>query len=59
MVGLLVPAGRAIGGILRPILRLPPYTTGGLGLVYLCPLAGLLEGYFIPLYDFHLTPKVG
>jgi parvin len=27
--------------------------------VYLCLLAGLLEGYFVPLYDFHLTPQVG
>ena len=26
--------------------------------VYLCLLAGLLEGYFVPLYDFHLTPQV-
>jgi len=25
--------------------------------VYLCLLAGLLEGYFVPLYDFHLTPQ--
>ena len=27
--------------------------------VYLCLLAGLLEGYFVPLFDFHLTPQVG
>jgi parvin len=26
--------------------------------VYLCLLTGLLEGYFVPLYDFHLTPQV-
>ena len=26
--------------------------------VYLCLLSGLLEGYFVPLYDFHLTPQV-
>ena len=26
--------------------------------VHLCLLAGLLEGYFVPLYDFHLTPQV-
>lgn len=25
--------------------------------VYLCLLVGHLEGYFVPLYDFHLTPK--
>lgn len=25
--------------------------------VYLCLLAGLLEGYFVPLYDFFLTPQ--
>ena len=25
--------------------------------VYLCLLIGILEGYFIPLYDFYLTPK--
>merc|ERR1712117_159981 len=25
--------------------------------VYLVLLAGLLEGYFVPLYDFHLTPQ--
>lgn len=25
--------------------------------VYLCLLMGLLEGFFIPLYDFHLTPQ--
>jgi parvin len=25
--------------------------------VYLCLLTGLLEGYFVPLYDFHLTPQ--
>ncbi|KAL7638377.1 UNVERIFIED_CONTAM: hypothetical protein RMT77_010947 [Armadillidium vulgare] len=25
--------------------------------VYLCLLMGLLEGYFVPLYHFHLTPK--
>ena len=27
--------------------------------VYLCLLSGLLESYFVPLYDFHLTPQVG
>ena len=26
--------------------------------VYLCLLTGLLEGYFVPLFDFHLTPQV-
>lgn len=26
--------------------------------VFLCLLMGLLEGYFVPLYDFHLTPQV-
>ena len=26
--------------------------------VYLCLLSGLLDGYFVPLYDFHLTPQV-
>lgn len=26
--------------------------------VYLCLLCGLLDGYFVPLYDFHLTPQV-
>ena len=26
--------------------------------VYLVLLAGLLEGYFVPLYDFFLTPQV-
>ena len=26
--------------------------------VYLCLLTGLLEGYFVPLYEFHLTPQV-
>jgi len=25
--------------------------------VYLCLLSGLLEGYFVPLYDFYLTPQ--
>jgi len=25
--------------------------------VYLCLLCGLLDGYFVPLYDFHLTPQ--
>lgn len=25
--------------------------------VYLCLLMGLLEGYFVPLHHFHLTPK--
>ena len=25
--------------------------------VYLCLLMGLLEEYFVPLYDFHLTPR--
>jgi len=25
--------------------------------VYLCLLSGLLEEYFVPLYDFHLTPQ--
>merc|ERR1711963_262981 len=25
--------------------------------VYLCLLSGLLEGYFVPLHDFHLTPQ--
>merc|ERR1711936_1461861 len=25
--------------------------------VYLCLLCGLLEGYFVPLCDFHLTPQ--
>merc|ERR1711934_588350 len=25
--------------------------------VYLCLLSGLLEGYFVPLCDFHLTPQ--
>lgn len=25
--------------------------------VYLCLLTGLLEGYFVPLYDFFLTPQ--
>ena len=24
--------------------------------VYLCLLMGLLEGYFVPLYEFHITP---
>ncbi len=26
--------------------------------VFLCLLVGLLEGYFVPLYDFYLTPQV-
>ena len=26
--------------------------------VFLCLLTGLLEGYFVPLYDFYLTPQV-
>ncbi len=26
--------------------------------VYLCLLTGLLEGYFVPLYEFYLTPQV-
>ena len=26
--------------------------------VFLCLLTGLLEGYFVPLFDFHLTPQV-
>ena len=26
--------------------------------VYLCLLVGLLEGYFVPLHEFHLTPQV-
>ena len=26
--------------------------------VYLCLLTGLLEGYFVPLFHFHLTPQV-
>lgn len=26
--------------------------------VFLCLLVGLLEGYFVPLYEFHLTPQV-
>lgn len=25
--------------------------------VYLCLLMGLLDGFFVPLYDFHLTPQ--
>lgn len=25
--------------------------------VYLCLLMGLLEGFFVPLYDFYLTPQ--
>ena len=25
--------------------------------VYLCIIMGLLGGFFVPLYDFHLTPK--
>lgn len=25
--------------------------------VYLCILMGILGGFFVPLYDFHLTPK--
>lgn len=25
--------------------------------VYMCLLMGLLGGFFVPLYDFHLTPK--
>ncbi|KAF0287145.1 Beta-parvin [Amphibalanus amphitrite] len=25
--------------------------------VYLCLMMGLLEDYFVPLYDFHLTPR--
>ena len=25
--------------------------------VFLCLLSGLLEGYFVPLFDFHLTPQ--
>lgn len=25
--------------------------------VYLCLLMGLLEGFFVPLYDFHLIPE--
>ena len=25
--------------------------------VYFCLLVGILEGYFIPLYEFHLTPE--
>merc|ERR1712165_325266 len=25
--------------------------------VFLCLMSGLLEGYFVPLYDFHLTPQ--
>ena len=25
--------------------------------VYLCLIVGILEGYFIPLYEFHLTPQ--
>lgn len=25
--------------------------------VYLCLLMGLLGGFFVPLYDFHLTPR--
>jgi len=25
--------------------------------VYLCLLAGLLDGYFVPLYDFYLSPQ--
>lgn len=25
--------------------------------VYLCLLMGLLGGFFVPLYEFHLTPK--
>lgn len=25
--------------------------------VYLCLLMGLLEGFFVPLYEFHLTPQ--
>jgi hypothetical protein len=52
-MALLVFAGRATGGILRPTLRLPPYTTGGLGWVYLCLLAGLMEGYFVTTATLH------
>jgi parvin len=26
--------------------------------VFLCLLIGLLEGYFVPLHEFHLTPQV-
>lgn len=26
--------------------------------VYLCMLMGLLEGYFVPLHHFYITPKV-
>ena len=26
--------------------------------VFLCLLVGLLEGYFVPLHEFHLTPQV-
>lgn len=26
--------------------------------VFLSLLVGLLEGYFVPLYEFHLTPQV-
>ncbi len=52
-MGLLVSAGQATGGILRPTLRLPPYTTGGLGWVYLCLLAGLMEGYFVTTATLH------
>ena len=25
--------------------------------VYFCLLVGILEGYFIPLYEFHLNPE--
>jgi len=25
--------------------------------VYLCLLTGILGNFFVPLYDFHLTPK--
>ncbi len=46
-VGLPLSAGGATGGIFCPPLWLPPYTTGGLGWVYLCLLAGLLRRYFV------------
>ncbi len=47
-------AGKHLGKINLDVYDLESQFSDG---VYLTLLVGLLEGYFVPLYDFHLTPQ--
>ena len=46
--------GKLKGRQVKEVVNLETQLSDG---VYLCLLVGILEGYFIPLYEFYLTPK--